>query len=208
MKPLGDDVLVVSGLPRSGTSLAMQLLAAGGVPVLSDRARGADEHNPRGYLELEAVKATARDARWVERARGHAVKVVLPLLELLPAGPRCRVILVTRDPREVALSQARMIGGDEATHTDELEAWAQRLGRDLDRGRRWLAARPATPVLELDHGELLSRPRATARHLRAFVGVELDTAAMLRVVDPALYRSRWQARAGTPGERTSPSEDT
>ena len=202
--PLGDDVLVISGLPRSGTSLVMQVLAAGGVPVLTDGVRGPDAHNPRGYLELEAVKATARDAAWLARARGKAVKVVLPLLELLPAGPRYRVLLVTRDLREVALSQARMVGAG-----DDVVAWTARLGRELDRGRRWLAARPGIPALEVEHGELVSWPHEACRRLRAFVGGDLDEVAMARAVDPALHRARPEGRpAGAPVGRAAPCEDT
>lgn len=203
MTTLGDDVLVVSGLPRSGTSLVMQVLAAGGVPVLTDGVRRPDAHNPRGYLELAAVKATARDATWLDQAPGKAVKVVLPLLELLPPGPRYRVLLVTRDLREVALSQARMVGGD-----GDLGEWTLRLSRELTRGRRWLATRPGVPTLEVEHAELLARPREACRRLCAFVGGDLDLAAMARVVDPSLHRALPDGRPpGAPVGRAAPCED-
>ena len=190
--PLGSDVLVVSGLPRSGTSLVMQLLAAGGVPLLTDGVRRADDHNPEGYFEFEAVKGTNRDARWLEHAPGKAVKMVLPLLELLPPSLPARVILATRDLREVALSQARMVAASnaEVAPADDLEAWAVRLGDELDEGRRWLSAHPAIKVLEVDYGEIVARPLDGARRICAFVGRGLDAAAMALTVDPALYRAR------------------
>src|SRR5208283_4553299 len=109
MPPLEQSLIVVTGLPRSGTSMLMQMLAAGGMGVLSDGLRAADEDNPRGYLEYEPVKNLLRDSKWLFRARGKAIKVVAPLLAALPAGLACRAILIERDLDEVLDSQERML---------------------------------------------------------------------------------------------------
>jgi tetratricopeptide (TPR) repeat protein len=93
MPPLSECLIVVTGLPRSGTSMLMQMLAAGNVSVLSDELRAADEDNPRGYLEFEPVKNLLKDSRWLMDARGRAIKIVAPLLAALPPGLACRVIL-------------------------------------------------------------------------------------------------------------------
>src|ERR1022692_2693155 len=94
-------VTVVSGIPRSGTSLMMQMLAAGGMPVLAGELRAPDEDNPRGYFEFEPVKRTKRDPAWLREAPGKAVKVVYLLLRDLPAGYDYRVIVMRRDLNDV-----------------------------------------------------------------------------------------------------------
>ena len=109
MPPLSESLIVVTGLPRSGTSMLMQMLAAGGVAVLSDELRTADEDNPRGYLEFEPVKNLLKDSHWLFEARGKAIKIIAPLLSALPPGLPCRVILCERDLDEVLDSQERML---------------------------------------------------------------------------------------------------
>ena len=79
-----DPVIVVSGPPRSGTSLLMQMLEAGGVEPLRDDTRPADAGNPRGYYEFEAVKRLRHDHEWLQGAEGKLVKIVTPLLSMLP----------------------------------------------------------------------------------------------------------------------------
>ncbi len=109
MPPLAETLIVVTGLPRSGTSLLMQMLGAGGMDILSDGLREADEDNPRGYLEFEPVKNLFKDATWLFEKRGKVVKIVAPLLAALPHGLACRVILSERDLDEILDSQERML---------------------------------------------------------------------------------------------------
>jgi tetratricopeptide (TPR) repeat protein len=109
LPPLGDGVLIVSGLPRSGTSMIVQMLNAGGMPVLTDGQRTADDDNPLGYFEFEPVKQLYRNTDWIGQAAGKAVKVVVPLVPALPNRPGYRVILVERDLDEILASQAKMI---------------------------------------------------------------------------------------------------
>ncbi len=184
-------IVVVSGLPRSGTSMAMQMLHAGGMPVMTDAIRAADPDNPRGYLEFERVKQLKGDKGWLDDAHGKAVKIIHLLLMELPDDREYRVIFMRRDLREVVASQGTMLersgraGG--GLTPDRLIAMYE---GQLTRVREWLAARPSFKVLELDHANCVQDPRAAAASINAFVGGTLDEAKMIAAVDPALHRNR------------------
>jgi hypothetical protein len=184
-----DWVTVVSGVPRSGTSLVMQMLAAGGFPVLADETRPADAHNPRGYLEYAPAKALRRDASWLPGARGRALKVIHALVAALPEGFAYRLVWVQRDLAEVVASQEAMLGGpaDDGLSPERL---AEVFAAQLAELERWLAGRPHFRVLRLEHRALLADPAAAAAELGAFLGGGLDVEAMAGAVDPALHRSR------------------
>ncbi len=107
--PLSEEIIIVSGLPRSGTSLMMQMLDRGGIPVVTDQVRVADDDNPRGYYEFEAVKRTKQDSSWLTGARGRAVKLVSSLLYDLPPTERYRVLFMQRELEEVLESQEKML---------------------------------------------------------------------------------------------------
>jgi hypothetical protein len=186
-----DFVTVVSGLPRSGTSLMMQMLRAGGLAPLTDDARAADASNPRGYLELDAVKRTRQDAGWVREAPGRAVKVIHLLLEHLPPTQRYRVILMTRPLTEVLASQARMLERDGRRGAALPPARLEAVFRaQLEKARALLASAAHFDALEVGFAETIAAPHATADRVRAFLGLDLDTAAMAARVDPTLYRER------------------
>jgi hypothetical protein len=186
---------IVTGLPRSGTSLVMQMLAAGGMPVLADDTRAADAHNPRGYLEYAPVKRIASDAGFVTGAIGRALKIVVPLVQHLPPGVPVRVLFVERALGEVIASQERMLAGLASAEAGAIEAThlAAILARHLDETRAFLAVRAACAVLRVEHAALLGDPRAVAAEIDAFLGGGLDVGAMARAVDPALYRQRRSA---------------
>jgi hypothetical protein len=186
---MSDFVTVVSGLPRSGTSLMMQMLAAGGMPVLTDGIRAADEDNPRGYLEFEAVKRTKEDAAWVAEARGRAVKMVYLLLQDLPAGYDYRVVLMRRDVREVLASQRAMLSrlGQPGANVSE-ERMAAIFEREMRSVREWLAAQINFEVLEPDYRECVRSPYEVAKNVNRFLGGCLDEARMAAAVDVSLYR--------------------
>ena len=184
-------ITVVSGLPRSGTSLMMQILERGGLPILADGVRTADDDNPRGYYELEAVKATKRDASWVARAPGHAVKVISFLLDSLPDSHRYRVILMRRDIREVLHSQRTML--DRAGQTGSTlpeDQLAAAFTTQLERTIEWIDRHPHVTRLDVDHRALLTDPEPQLDRVASFLGADVDRAAMSGVVDPALYRQR------------------
>lgn len=200
----GEPVVVVSGLPRSGTSMLMKMLEAGGVPIVTDGLRTADEDNPKGYYELERVKNLAEetDRSWLTEARGKGVKVISFLLRSLPSDLNYRVIFVRRDIGEVLASQKKMLerrGEDDGTSPERMR---QHFEDDLWRARYQLAPRPCFEMLEMEYTDVLARPREGAQRINEFLGGGLDIEAMAAVVDPQLYRNRASAGShpsSTPG---------
>lgn len=186
-----DVIAIVSGLPRSGTSLMMQMLAAGGLPALTDNIRAADEDNPRGYLEFERAKQIKHDRDWLNHARGRVVKMVHLLLLDLPQDRRYRVIFMRRDLQEVLASQRRMLDRHRVTGarlTDE--ALARTFRDQMEKVLSWLRVQPNSELLEVAYGDLIAEPRQQAQRINRFLGGGLDEAAMVSAVDPSLYRNR------------------
>ncbi len=181
-------VTLVTGLPRSGTSLLMQMLAAGGLEPLSDGMRTPDVDNPRGYYELEAVKSLAEDSSCLNDATGKVVKVILPLLHHVPAGNHYHVLLIERDMEEILASQKTMLdhAGKPAADADTLRPVYERL---LRRGRAMLSSSARSRALRLSHKWVLTHPREAAEAIASFLGEPMDVAKMAAVVDPTLYRS-------------------
>ncbi len=187
----GRPVVVVSGLPRSGTSMMMRMLAAGGMRIVTDHGRAADEDNPVGYFELEQVKDLERGVvGWVEDARGAAVKVVSPLLRHLPPRYRYRVVFMERDLDEILASQRKMMDRRESDDGADDARLIERYREHLDTVRFQLGYRPWFATLFVNYRETITDPEATARRVALFVGGTLDVRAMAAAVDPALYRNR------------------
>lgn len=188
----GSCITVVSGIPRSGTSLMMQMLQAGGMPVLSDGLRVADEANPRGYLEFDPVKRLRSDRAWLPRASGCAVKIIHLLLRELPqdCSLRYRVIFMRRPLAEIIASQRAMLlrQGKAPADSSILEKAFETQLAELE---PWLATRPDVALLRVDYHRVVREPAAVIAELRAFLpDVSLDEEAMLRAVDPGLHRHR------------------
>jgi hypothetical protein len=187
-------VYIVSGLPRSGTSMMMQMLHRGGLPVLTDQVRTADEDNPRGYFELERVKQTRDDPSWVQEARGKVVKLISWLLLELPDGPpqgvRYKVVFMRRDLDEVLRSQRKMLerrGEDGSGRDDEMK---ELFVSHLAEVEEWLRSREDVDVLFVSYKRMVDAPHTGAARINEFLGGALDIEAMLASVDPALYRNR------------------
>lgn len=193
-----EPITIVSGLPRCGTSLAMQMLCAGGLPALTDGVRQPDEDNPRGYLEFEPVKQTASDASWLGQAQGKAVKLVYRLLFDLPLQYSYRVILMQREMAEMLASQRAMLARQRQTGAALSDEQLTRVfANEMTRCREWLARQPQFAVLEVNYNELMAGPGEQVARIDTFLGGELNVAAMVDCVDPALYRQRVpQATAG------------
>jgi hypothetical protein len=187
---MSDIVTVVSGLPRSGTSMMMRMIEAGGMEVVTDRVRAADEDNPRGYFEFERVKKIREDASWLPGARGRAFKMVSLLLEHLPPGERYKVVFMTRDLDEMLASQDKMLArcGKPAPPHEQIKAIYT---KHLAHIRAWLASRADIEVLYVNYRDAIERPRESAEAVRNFLGRDdLAAAAMASVVDASLYRNR------------------
>lgn len=184
-------IIVVSGHPRSGTSLMMQMLEAAGVPILCDEERKRDASNPNGYYELAAVKTTARDSSWVSRAPGHAVKVIHALLPHLPRDRSYRVILMERDLREVIASQARMLTVRGQAQVGLPEArLAAIYAAQLDEARQLLERVPCFEWIEVRHAELIAAGQNAARAVSRFLALSQGAEPMRAAIDPDLYRTR------------------
>ena len=191
-----DYVTVVAGLPRSGTSMLMQMLAAGGMDILTDRKRKADIDNPKGYYELEKATQLRKDRHWVGEARNKAVKIVAQLLPYLPRDIPCRIIFVERDLGEVLGSQKAMLERlkrNQGKFTDD-QIRAAYL-RQIEGVRAWMRGNDNAWVTFVGHRDIIERPAEAADRINRFLGNRLDGAAMAAAVDPALYRQRVQADA-------------
>jgi hypothetical protein len=186
-----DAITIVSGLPRSGTSLMMQMVDKGGIPALTDKIRAADEDNPKGYYEFEPVKKTKEDPSWLAEARGKVVKMVYRLLYDLPTGYRYRIVFTRRKLEEVIASQNVMLDrqskeGGGLSDDKLLDVFRA----ELERAYQWIDEQPNFEVLYVDYNEMINDPAAQVAKINDFLGGGLDTDAMTSVVDPSLYRQR------------------
>ena len=188
----GPPIVVVSGLPRSGTSMLMRMLSAGGLELVVDGIRTADDDNPNGYFELERVKDLDKsgDASWLADARGKGVKVISALLPHLPPEYNYKVIFVRRSLPEVLASQRKMLErrgeATDAVSDDDMKA---HFTAHLRRLEAQLAARTHCDVLYVEHRRAVTEPSAVAAEVGDFVG-DLDVEAMAGAVDASLYRNR------------------
>ena len=185
-------ITVVSGLPRSGTSMMMQILQAGGLPVLCDQVRAADEHNPRGYLEYEKVRRLATDNSWLTEAEGKAIKVVSQLLYHLPPQFEYRVIFMRRDLTEVLRSQERMLVSLNVTSDIEQQALREHFTRHLEALDLWLRSQANTQVFPCNYSRMIADTALLAGSISAFLQIPLDPEKMASAIDPTLYHQRVQ----------------
>jgi hypothetical protein len=184
-------ITIVSGLPRSGTSLMMMMLEAGGMPVLTDHIRTADADNPKGYYEFERVKAIEHDQTWMKEADGKAVKMISALLKHLPRNYTYRIIFMRREMKEILASQRQMlIRRGEPTDTVSDERIAELSNKHLHRVATWIDDQPNIDVLYVSYNEILKNLLTQARRIAEFVDIDLDVEKMSQVVDSSLYRQR------------------
>ena len=186
-----DFVTVVSGLPRSGTSMAMRMLEAGGMPPLTDRERGADEDNPLGYYEFEPVKTLREDSSWVAGARGRAVKIIYKLVYDLPADVNYRIVFMQRDLMEVLRSQETMLERAGASQGPVGQALMLELFQgEVIEFQRWAKTQRNIEILYLNYSDVVQDPASSARQIAEFLGNGLDAGAMAQAVERRLYRNR------------------
>lgn len=186
---LESEIVIVSGLPRSGTSLLMQMLHAGGIEVVSDHLRTADVDNPRGYFELEKVKQIQKDASWIPGTRGKAFKMVSQLLYHLPHTERYRVIFMQRNLDEVLASQEKMLRRRQSPVAPR-ETIREAFTLHLDMLHRWLQQQANIQLLQVNYNELVTAPAPHAENIARFLGNRPAVPAMLQAIDTDLYRNR------------------
>jgi hypothetical protein len=189
----GEPLVIVSGLPRSGTSMMMRMLEAGGLPIMTDGARSADVDNPKGYFEHERIKDLERemDKSYLRAGRGKALKVISFLIPHLPDENDYRVVFMRRDLDEVLSSQDKMIqrlGTTDAAA--DREAMKEAYRNDIVRTRLLCRKRPNMEMIEVQYKATVEDPAETAHRVNEFLGGRLDEAAMRQAVDESLYRNR------------------
>jgi len=185
-------ITIVSGLPRSGTSMMMKMLEAGGIPPYTDNIRTPDDDNPKGYYEFERVKKLPEgDTEWLRSAEGKAVKVVSALLEHLPTDYAYRVLFMQRMMEEILASQKQMlIRSGKPTDKVGDEQLAEMYAKHLVKVNYWLAEQANFSVMYLDYNQMLVDPQKYALQVNQFLADALDPQAMAGVVDSGLYRQR------------------
>jgi Sulfotransferase family len=184
-------IIIVSGLPRSGTSMMMRMLAEGGLPILTDEFRHPDDDNPNGYFELEVVRQLKEgNIAWLDEANGKVVKVVSALLEYLPNEYQYKIIFMERDPKETLASQKKMLdhrGQDSKLSDQEME---QQFYKHLAAMKPWLVRQPNMDVLYVNYNALMAEPKPFCDRITEFLGLPLNQTQMLAVPDKHLYRNR------------------
>ncbi len=188
-------IYVVSGLPRSGTSMMMKMLEAGGLEPITDGIRSADNDNPKGYYELEAVKRTKQDPSWVEPARGKVVKVISQLLQDLPASEHYKIVFMRRNLDEVLASQQKMlVNRDEEDNAIDDDMKSNFAGH-VEEVEGWMRASDHVDVLFVSYNRMQSESESQIARITKFMDADLDASKMATVIDPALYRQRKGAGA-------------
>lgn len=190
-KKAPQSITIVSGLPRSGTSMMMKMLAEGGLPSLTDQIRYADEDNPNGYYEFEPVKQLASGQfDWLANADGKAVKIISALLEYLPKQYRYKVIFMERQIKEILASQQKMLTRrNEKSGTADI-TMQKEFEEHLAATQYWLARQPNIDVLYVEYNAMLTNPDAHSEKIATFLEMPLDTKKMSAVPNEGLYRNR------------------
>ena len=184
-------ITIVSGLPRSGTSMMMKMLEAGGVEILTDNLRTADQDNPKGYYELEVVKELPNNTAWLKEAPGKGVKIISQLLKELPPDYTYRIIFIRRKMEEILASQRQMlIRRGEPTDSIGDEKMAKMFKLHLMQVQSWLDKQSNIEVLYVHYSDVLENPAANVEKINRFLGYTLDVNEMMGVVDKSLHRQR------------------
>jgi hypothetical protein len=188
MKP---SITIVSGLPRSGTSMMMKVLESGGIQVLTDNIRQADEDNLTGYYEYERVTQIKEDKEWLKDAEGKAVKLISALLKHLPNTYQYRILFMHREISEILASQKKMLKrrGENTDYVPD-KPMAVLFQNHLIEVKAWLASQNNIKTLNVSYNEILKHPVSNIERINKFLGGNLNKEKMIEVVDPTLYRQR------------------
>ena len=190
-KDRNDFIIIVSGLPRSGTSMMMRMLEAGGMEIVTDTMRKADEDNPRGYYEDERVKKMKEDASWLDGCQGKVVKVISMLLYDLPTHLKYKVIFMRREMKEILASQRVMLrrrGQKEDDAPDE--EMAEKFEKHLHQIEGWMGKKNYLDVLYAKYNDVIKDARMQAKTVNEFLGNRLNEEEMVKAVEKSLYRQK------------------
>jgi predicted AlkP superfamily phosphohydrolase/phosphomutase/tetratricopeptide (TPR) repeat protein len=182
-----NQIVIVSGLPRSGTSVMMQMLANGGLEILTDENRSADTSNPKGYYEYDPVMSIHKDNTWLDKGQNKGLKVVAPLLKYLNPKYRYKIIFMTRDLNEVVKSQQIMRRKDpDALPVKLFESYK----KILKGVKVWANKEPGVELIYIDYKDVLNNVEDVVSKVTSFVGVDMNGKEMAKCVDKTLYRNK------------------
>ena len=184
-------IIIVSGLPRSGTSMMMRMLAEGGIPVVTDELRRADSDNPNGYFEFETVRQMSTgNVEWLANANGKAVKVISALLEYLPSNYSYKIIFLEREIKEILESQRKLLAHRNEKATADEAGIEMQIQKHLSVMKPWLVRQPNIEVLYVNYNTLMTKPEPLCEQITEFLDLPLNQTRMLAVPDRHLYRNR------------------
>ncbi|MCZ6819927.1 MAG: sulfotransferase domain-containing protein [Calditrichaeota bacterium] len=188
-----ETITIVSGLPRSGTSMMMKMIQAGGIEPMTDNIRQADKDNPKGYFELEKVKELDKteDKAWLADAQGKVIKIISQLLKDLPPKFTYKVVFMRRKMKEILASQKQMlVRRGEPTDSISDEELANLFNMHVSQVESWLEEQSNFDVIYVPYNDAIEKPSKYADDLNNFLGGDLDVGAMTAVVDKSLHRQR------------------
>ncbi len=192
-KEFDNSIYVVSGLPRSGTSMMMQILEKGGLEIYSDKERKADDNNPKGYYEHEAVKRLARDKKWLEETKGKAIKIISHLLFYLPSKYNYKIIFMQRNIKEIIASQQKMLEKDGKSKKN-LSIYPLGLEKsflnNLEKVKKWHSKNYNVDIMYINYSDVIEDPEVQILKIKEFLKKDLDIEAMKNAVDVNLYRNK------------------
>jgi len=188
---MDESIIVVSGLPRSGTSMVMKMLAAGGVDVVTDNIRKPDYDNPKGYFEYQKVKNLKNDSIWLKDMRGRAIKIISHLLYYLPLTLRYKIIFIERNMQEILDSQRKMYQRLQK-QSDNIEdsVLVEKFNLHLQKIHDWIKIKNDIDCLHVHYSDILDDALRQSQTIQAFLNLPFDVEAMSKVVDLSLYRNR------------------
>jgi len=188
---LFDSIIIVSGLPRSGTSMMMKMLEVGGIPTLIDNIRKPDKDNPKGYYEFEKVKQIKINSSWLNKAQGKAIKIISELLLFLPPKYHYKIIFMNRRMFEILASQQTMLARrNKPVDLAKDKKLADLFHKHIKKIKLWLSKQTNIEVININYNEVLKNPEPHIKKIQQFLQVNLDLKAMADIVDPKLYRQR------------------
>ncbi len=183
-------MIIVSGLPRSGTSLMMQMLSSGGIPLVTDGIREADTNNLKGYYEYEAVKKLAKEKSWLYNAKGKVVKIVSHFLKLLPSDLNYDIIFMLRDLDETLSSQRKMMKRLGTSDDISNSKMKNIFNTHIDEVKEWLALCSNINVTYVNYIDCIYDSGSICKQISDFLNMNLKIENMQSCVDSKLYRNR------------------
>lgn len=184
---MNNTIIIVSGLPRSGTSMMMQMLSSGGLETLTDDVRLQDINNPKGYFEYEKVKSLAQDASWLHVAQGKVVKIIAQLIPFLPNEFNYKIIMMHRDINEILVSQQKMLGKDTTIIPFAL---GDIFTKQLQQTELFISNQPTMEAISIQYKEAINSPIEQVNKIASFLNRDLNLNEMMASIDKNLYRNK------------------